>query len=241
MTVSFADDLNAQLGPWQTPSLTIFADALAVMFQPVADLIYDQGEDGDEDFLCGWGILLDVDACKPEHLPYLGQFVGVQVTPGLNPEGQRIQIREAAAHARGTVAAMVGAAKPYLSGTRSATMYERTDGVLPGDQPYLMLLITYTAETAVSPTIGLLESTFATAGDIEAAFTTIGQMETQLSPTEAEMLAAVDTMRPAGVYLTHRVDDGWSLDQFETAYTGLTIAGPEADYATIGALETHLP
>lgn len=58
-------------------------------------------------------------------------------------------------------------------------------------------------------------------------------------PDAAE--AAARSQKPAGLLLTYRVDPGWSIGQLEAAYAGLTIADLEADFASVGALESNLP
>jgi hypothetical protein len=46
---------------------------------------------------------------------------------------------------------------------------------------------------------------------------------------------------PAWLLPTVRVDAGWSVGQFETAYAAMTVANAETDFLTVNDLETELP
>jgi hypothetical protein len=63
-----------------------------------------------------WDPLLDVDLSPDWNLPYLGQFVGVRVTPGATPAQARQQIKAEGGFQRGTPGAMIAAVKPTLGG-----------------------------------------------------------------------------------------------------------------------------
>lgn len=98
--------------------------------------------------LPGWGILLDVDNAPAEALPWLAQFVGVQLVAGHTTEQTRLRIRETDGFARGTPAAIRGAARQYLTGTKTAEVRERYDADNPGvDSPYHLSVFTYPDET----------------------------------------------------------------------------------------------
>lgn len=61
------------------------------------------------------------------------------------------------------------------------------------------------------------------------------------TPNPAKTAAAIRADKIVGVRQTIRVDPGWSIGQMEAAYAGLTIADLEADFESIGALESNLP
>jgi hypothetical protein len=61
------------------------------------------------------------------------------------------------------------------------------------------------------------------------------------TPDPTATNAAAQTQVPIGMRVDYRTDPGWSVGQFEDAYTGQTIANAEAAFATVNALETRLP
>jgi hypothetical protein len=73
----------------------------------------------------GWSQILDPDRCPTSALPYLGQFVGVQVDGSLTEQGQRDQIRAASGMRRGTPASIVAAAQLWMNGSRTVALTER--------------------------------------------------------------------------------------------------------------------
>jgi hypothetical protein len=95
------------------------------MFDQVATLVYDQGVDGDPDFIPGYGALLDPAICDPANLPYLGQFVGVLVPSGADPATALSLVTMEAGLHRGTMAAITAAIQRNLSGTQTVHIQER--------------------------------------------------------------------------------------------------------------------
>jgi hypothetical protein len=139
----FGGDLYAELAPIaeQTDDagkgyhLLAFCDALGRMFEQVNELVRDT------DAGIGWSSIFDVDRAPPYALPWLGQLVGVTVDVTLPVESQRQQIRDEEGLARGTLAAIQAAPKPYLTGNQTVIVIER-DG-----SPYRTSVITYEDET----------------------------------------------------------------------------------------------
>lgn len=113
-----------------------------VLFQEIDDYVSD-GDNGER----GWSVLIDLDRAPDKVLPWLAQFIGVSLPPGLTATQQRQQIRDTDGWNRGTVAAIVGAAAPYLTGTKSVILRERF-----GD-PYIFEVITRTSETPNSAAV----------------------------------------------------------------------------------------
>lgn len=54
----------------------------------------------------GWAILFDPDECPAVYLPYLAQYVGAVLTPGMSVEQQRLEIKEPTGWKRGQVASI---------------------------------------------------------------------------------------------------------------------------------------
>jgi hypothetical protein len=148
-----AEELYASLGPWQRQDTAIggatdewhlleLCEALAGGLQGVEDIIRDTDEDP------GWSIVLDVDRAPIEWLPWLGQFVGVRLPPGLSEEEQRARIKNTDGFQRGSPEALKAAARSYLTGSQSVFFIERFGS------PYRLRVATLITET---PDPGIVE------------------------------------------------------------------------------------
>lgn len=142
---SFAAALYAGMRPmaWddanQQYALASICGGFGEMFQIAEDLSRDQVVAGKT--LPGWSQALDINRAPDEALPWLGQFVGVDVNIGMAAVDQRQQIRDVSGWKRGTRAALFGAPAPYLTGTKTVLFRERFPDA------YSFEVITYTAET----------------------------------------------------------------------------------------------
>lgn len=148
---------------------------------------YGDGTYGDADT----ADLVDPATADAGWLPWLAQLVGVDVT-GLTVAEQRHAIahpEEAWAH--GTPRAIADAARPVITGTGYVA-------VLPtwGGEPFIIGLVTKSAETAGAPTWGELEALAPTWADLEA----LGNWS---NLEGAEVVAAAERERPAGFRLQH--------------------------------------
>lgn len=101
---SFALELYEQLGPmtdWDEeldfPIQRFWGSAVNQAFQPLEDLARDQGDRP------GYAVALDPDAALVEDLPWLAQFTGTEVPPGLREEDVRLLAKTAPNLHRGTV------------------------------------------------------------------------------------------------------------------------------------------
>jgi hypothetical protein len=86
--------------------------------------------------------ILSVDLCPDWALPWLGQFVGVQLPVGIAPDAAREAIRSVAGWSRGTRRALEAAAGFYLTGAKTVYFRERDAG-----NAYALEVVTVTAET----------------------------------------------------------------------------------------------
>lgn len=123
-SVMGANLINA-LQPWMTDQLAWWIDAMGSMFDPVYSLVYDVGVDGTTGFVPGYGTLLDPRTCPVSDLPYLAQFVGVQIPPGTDAPTARALVIAESGQARGTVPAVKAAiarsiTQPWLPGSSYA-------------------------------------------------------------------------------------------------------------------------
>jgi hypothetical protein len=149
---TFAARLYAMLAPLATQdedtgwSLLTYMNALGVMFQLVEDWVRDS-EQGP-----GWSLLLDIERCPPEALPWLAQFSGVRIPARVTDvEERRDWILSTDGFKRGTVDALLGAAKSTLTGEKRLVFRER-DGAAHGyasspDYAYVLTVYSYSAET----------------------------------------------------------------------------------------------
>jgi hypothetical protein len=145
---SVAELLQDQLEPFLADdsangnALATFLTAIGLMYEDVK-VWADDDDEGD----VGWSILLDLSRCPATALPWLGQFVGARVNANLSDSDQRQQVSDVAAWKRGSVAAMIGAVKPYLTGTQSIIFSERDSGACPSEPAYGLTIFTLTDET----------------------------------------------------------------------------------------------
>jgi hypothetical protein len=131
------DDAN------QNYALFNYLGAIASMSDQVETYSRD-GTNGEP----GWSIVMDIDRAPSEVLPWLGQFVGVQVNTALSDTDQRNQIRNAGGMQRGKIGAMVAAVQPLLTGTKTVMYRERdasVSSILGG--AYGLTILTLTSET----------------------------------------------------------------------------------------------
>jgi len=104
------------------------------------DLIHEIVSDTPE--APGWQILLDPTRCPAICLPFLGQFVGARLKPGMSEAEQRAAIAEPEGFGRGTPGAIIAVAKRRLTGTKTVLLVERYTGLA-----YRMKLVTIESET----------------------------------------------------------------------------------------------
>jgi hypothetical protein len=153
---SVAQRLYDQLAPLQYDeanqnyALAKFCAAVGGMLQIIEDYARDQA-DANGNILPGWSQLLDLNRAPFAALPWLGQFVGVPVTRSLTDAQQRAQIRAVGGWNRGTVAAMVAALQPTLTGTKTVIVKEQDPVACPSIPAYGITFTTYLAETPNIP------------------------------------------------------------------------------------------
>jgi Phage tail protein (Tail_P2_I) len=115
----------------------LFIGALGQAFEQMDELAHKDPDTGTDP----WGKLLDIDLIPDEGVPWLGQFVGVDVNSGLSINDQKAQVRDRAGWKRGTPTALKDAVRPLLTGTQTVAIVERdTDA-------YHFDIATYSDET----------------------------------------------------------------------------------------------
>ena len=152
---NFTPSLIASFQPWldndPVGDYETYLTALAAMFEPIAQIVMDNGFPGQTGFQAGWSVLLDPVNCPTEWLPYLGQFVGVDIPPGMNGATARQLIMAEAGMKRGTAPSMIAAAQRYLADTQTVLLRERTSAA-GGLDPYHFVMIVRPEELTVSMT-----------------------------------------------------------------------------------------
>lgn len=129
-------------------ALAVFLTAIAQMYEQVKSWA-----DDDDDGNVGWSILLDLNRAPTEVLPWLGQFVGAIVDPRLSDAAQRAQIDNPVIWQRGSVAGILNAIQPLLTGTKTVLMKERDPVASPSQPAYGLTIFTYTSETPSSAAV----------------------------------------------------------------------------------------
>jgi hypothetical protein len=111
-------------------------EAIGRMLAQLAD-VFDP--DGDVPPLAP---ILDPVLCPTWALPWLAQFLGVQLPSGVSDAQARGMIQDVAGFKRGTVAAMRAVVLPLLTGTKTLWLRERNLG-----DAYALDVVTLTGET----------------------------------------------------------------------------------------------
>lgn len=177
--------LYASLGPWARADtarglssddwqLLEMCEAIMGRLQPVVDLVYDS------DTHVGWGAILDADAAPEEWLPWLAQFGGSRVRPGLGEAEQRARIKGLSGIWRGTPEAIKAAAAQYLDGTKTVFLVERHGS------PYRLTVSVLASELTVDlATVEAVVREQKPAGIVMTVQTVIGNDYTTLLGTHA--------------------------------------------------------
>jgi len=139
----FATDVYAEIEPLANSdptngwALLYYLNAIGTMFDEVESYARD-GANGEP----GWSILLDLARTPTKALPWLGQFVGVNVPSTLADATARARIYDKHNFSRGTPGAIISAAQATLTGTKDVLLQERYTG-----DPYKLWVGTRTSQT----------------------------------------------------------------------------------------------
>jgi hypothetical protein len=109
--------------------------AVARACGPLFDLVRDT-DDGP-----GWSAVLSDERCPVWALPWLAQFAGVTLSPGLTEAQQRMRVCSPPSFDRGTFAGMIAAVRQTITGTGYVFALERQGS------PYRITIVTRTSET----------------------------------------------------------------------------------------------
>jgi hypothetical protein len=125
-----------------TDDFEIYIKALGEMFKEIEFLARDtaNGE-------TGWSVILDLDRIPNKGLPYIAQFLGTGVIPGITDAEQRERIRASTNLERGTANQLRRAAALHLTGRKVVLFRERDHAACASEPPYGLTIITYADET----------------------------------------------------------------------------------------------
>jgi len=155
-------------------ALANYLNAIATAYDDV-EILADVGPAGQ----VGWSIIVDINRVPDAGLPWLGQFIGVVLPPGLTAAQQRSAIQTAYGWRRGTPAALTAAIAPLLTGNKTVIFKER-DG-----DPYTLTVITRSSETPNSAAVLAALTSQKPAGIILNYLTSTGFTYLELRATQA--------------------------------------------------------
>lgn len=178
-----AERLIDALGPMVNPDdesdhLRTYLEALARQLDFVADLSAD-----DDDGTPGYSVLFDPDRVPAVLLPFVGQFVGVSMPEALDESQRRLRLRETDGFRRGTPAAIRGAARQYLTGTKTVYLIERQGSA------YQLTVATNASETPDPDVVERAVSAQIPAGIVVTITTVSGGTFASLRDTHATFAA----------------------------------------------------
>jgi Phage tail protein (Tail_P2_I) len=136
----FADAIYEQMAPLTFEDedlgwpLLYYLDGVGTMLEELDDFAHADTP---------WSAMIDIDVVPDKGLPFLAQFVGVDLDTTLSPDEQRQQIRAHSGWQRGTPAAFKAAAAARLTGSQRVDLFERDTSA------YHFRVMTYSTETPV--------------------------------------------------------------------------------------------
>lgn len=142
-TSIFGARLVGKLTPWLTDDLSRYADAIAVMFDPILELAEEEGTDGEPGYVPTWGKLLDPSA-RPypndpakeiARLVFLGQFVGATIPVGASESEARALVKAESGLERGTRASVESAIERSLNTVANQVLNPSFEYDTPGAAP----------------------------------------------------------------------------------------------------------
>lgn len=140
-----------------------------------------------------WSLLMDIDRCPTEALPWLAQFVGVKLDRALIDADQRAAAKNSDGFKRGTLGSMITAAQKYLSGTKTVYYKERDTAVSAvAGGAYGLTILTLASETADSAKV-LAAITAVKPAGIILSYNTVAGMTYQLLSTTYATYGAVNS------------------------------------------------
>lgn len=138
----FGQDLYDRLQPIQGDDestgwvLACICGAIGIMYDEVEQLV--RARAGRQP----WQQAFDINQAPDFHIPWLGQCIGVRVTPGISAMLQRAQVRADAGFYRGGIDSLVSSIQETLTGSKAVLVIPRA-----GADAWQLEAFTNTAET----------------------------------------------------------------------------------------------
>lgn len=185
-------DIEKLLTPYTVTNVPVPA---ATGLQALDDIVRDTP------YAPGYSALLDINRCPTYALPWLGQFVGVRLSPILNPldaPAARQQILAENAFARGTLAAVAAAANAQMTPPFTVTVLERTSFISStiAPDPYAVT-ISFASAGVGALTWGQLNASYASWGAVNSSFANWAALFGNTTGLESAVIAAL----PAGLFV----------------------------------------
>jgi hypothetical protein len=130
---TIAERLIKRMGTWNTgekvggkTDLERYLEAAAKPMEAVREVAEETGEPGHAGYVPGYGVIFNPTTCPAKWLPFLGQFVGVEVPKMATEAEARTLLKEEPGLERGTLKALEGAIRKVIGNTEPFTIQERT-------------------------------------------------------------------------------------------------------------------
>lgn len=109
--------LYSKLLPWadEPGDLARLCDSIGYMAEPLAEILAEQGEQGEPGWVPPYGKVMNPAECPAAFLPWLAMFVGVQIPVGVSEAEARALIKAESGLARGTEASVKAAIERSIS------------------------------------------------------------------------------------------------------------------------------
>ena len=131
-TTTLTQRLIKRMGTWNTgekhggkTDLERYLEAVAKPMEAVAEIAEESGEQGKAGWVPSYGVIFNPATCPAKFLPFLGQFVGVEVPKTATEAEARELIKVESGLSRGTLASLQAAIKMVL-GASFFFVQERT-------------------------------------------------------------------------------------------------------------------
>lgn len=213
---TFAEGLIARMEPWNTgpvvdgsTDLERYLRALAAPFEPILELAEEEGSDGEDGYVPAWGKLLDVELCPAKALGWLATLVGVTLPVGASETEARALIKAHAGFSRGTRASIESAIERNLAPGTTFQVVERRN--LADEESAYHFVVTIKGK-------GLIQTWF----DLKGSWESLSGSWENLSGGEGFVRAAINEVKPAGVFYSIILAEGTPWLDLEGSWESLT-------------------
>ena len=133
MSTTITERLIKRMSTWNTgpkvagkTDLERYLEAAAKPMEAVREVAEEAGEPGHSGWVPSYGVIFNPTTCPAKWLPFLGQFVGVEVPKTATEAEARALLKEEPGLERGTRMALEGAIRKVIGNTEPFDIQERT-------------------------------------------------------------------------------------------------------------------